>query len=247
MNKKVIGLIMLGVIATTASLTGCGKKEEAPAKLINIVTQEQKDSRGIAKGETNLSTPDQSKNSDIKKDVQVNTTNGTNVEGIAKGEPNPAEPVTFTVSSLAKDTKIEINTSWEKSPDGKYEATVEGKGENSEEEGIADIVIRDISSGEMKKLNLVHSRELQRTPKVLEWADDNNVYVVVGHAFGTVTRGGKIYKVNIIDGTTSLAFDTKDKEEFTSIHNTDGRFTADKYVYEDDNYTKGHTETTKLP
>lgn len=148
---------------------------------------------------------------------------------------------------MATDTKIEMNTPWKQSPDSKYEVTVEGKGENSEEEGIADIVIKDVSSGEMKKLDLVHSRELQKTPKTLEWADDTNIYVIVGEAFGTVTKGGNIYKVNITDGTTTLVADTKAKEEFTSVHKTAEGFTAEKYIYEDDNYIKGHTETINLP
>lgn len=43
MNRKAIALIILSVISTTVTLTGCGKKEEAPAKPISIVTQEQKD------------------------------------------------------------------------------------------------------------------------------------------------------------------------------------------------------------
>lgn len=252
MNKKAIGLIILSVVTITATLTGCGKKEEATPKPINIVTQEQKngasDNQGIAKGEYNPSIPGETKKTGTNDDVHATqTTSATNVKGIAKGEPNPSEPVTFTVSTLPTDTKIEMNTPWEKSPDDKYEATVEGKGEGSEEEGIANIVVRDISSGDMKKIDLVHSRELQRTPKTLEWADNSNIYVIVGEAFGTVTKGGKIYKVNIIDGTTALVADTKDKEEFTSVQKIADGFTADKYIYEDDNYTKGHTKTTKLP
>lgn len=251
MNKKVIRLIMLGIIAITASLTGCGKKEEAPVKPISIVTQEQKavasNNQKIAREDSNSSIPDKSKKIGITKDEHINTINTKKVECIDKIETNKSEKATFNISSLSKDVKIVMNTPWEKSPNGKYEATVEGKGESSEEEGIATIIIRDVNSGAMKRLELDHGRELQKTPKTLEWADDSNIYVIIGKAFGTVTKGGKIYKVNIIDGTAPLIADTKNKEEFSSIHRTSKGITVDKYVYEDDNYIKGHIETINIP
>lgn len=150
----------------------------------------------------------------------------------------------YDIASIPSNTKIELNTPWEHSPLGKFNATIEGKGEKTQEEGYSHIIIKDERTGEIKKLTLVNEEKNQLTTKDLEWIDENNMFIIMGFPFGTVSMGGKIYKVNIISGEASLYVNTtSSREEFISVHKSADNFTFDKYVYDDNNFTKGHTES----
>jgi hypothetical protein len=159
----------------------------------------------------------------------------------------PFAELKYIISSAPASSKIEGNTPWEVSPGGIYTATIEGKGDKAQEEGYAQIVIKNIKSGELKRLTMENQEKVQLTAKNLEWIDDANLFVIIGYPFGTVTMGGKIYKINIITGKTSLYLNTANsKEEYTEVHKSGSTFTFEKYVYDDDNFIKGHIEKGNL-
>lgn len=156
----------------------------------------------------------------------------------------PFSLLKYDIVSIPFNTKIELNTPWETSPLGKLEATVEGKGEKAEEEGYSHIIIKDKKSGTLIKLTLENETKNQLTAKALAWIDENHMFVILGEPFGTVSMGGEIYELNIINGDTSLYLDTTSlKEEFTSIHKTSDGFKYEKFIYDDSNFIKGHIET----
>lgn len=153
----------------------------------------------------------------------------------------------YVITAVPSTTNIESNTPWEESALGKFKATIVGKGEQAEEEGYSNILIKNEKSGALQKLTLTNQEKEKLTAKDLEWIDENNLFVILGNPFGTVSRGGNIYKVNITDGVATLYMSTSNsKEEFISVHKTDSGFQFEKYVYEDSNFIKGHVESGKL-
>ena len=228
LNKKlVLGLASMIIISTMAFL-GCGpKKATVPTKDVLTQTQKEVEASKI-------------KDAAIKKTV---------VAKVATQEVPAAKNLSefkYLITSIPSETKIELNTPWEASPLGKFKATLEGKGIAAKEEGYSHIIIKDEKSGKLMKLTLENEEKNKITAKDFEWIDESNVFVILGQPFGTVTKGGKIYKVNIESGEMSLYADTTSKEEYTAVHKSGSGFSFEKYVYEDDNFTKGHNESGAL-
>jgi hypothetical protein len=225
LNKKlVLGMASITVFATVA-LLGCSANDTT-ATTKNVLTQEQK------KSETSNT-----------KDTAINKTEVAKVVAQKVTAAEPLSQLKYVITSIPSDTKIELNTPWETSPLGKFKATVEGKGEKAKEEGYSYIVIKDEKSGKLSKLTLENQEKNKITAKDLEWIDESNMFVILGQPFGTVTKGGKIYKVNITNGETSLYVNTTPKEEYTAVGKSGSEFNFEKYVYEDDNFTIGHSES----
>jgi hypothetical protein len=149
----------------------------------------------------------------------------------------------FNISSMPINSIIDMNTPWETSPNGELEATIEGKGEKAQEEGYSSIIFKDIKTGVLTKLSLENEEKYQITAKDLEWIDSSTMFVIMGDPFGTVSMGGKIYKLNINNGEVYLYKDTNNpKEEYTTVIKAGNTFKFDKYVYDDANFTTGHIE-----
>lgn len=228
MNKKLnLGLVAITIIFTL-SLLGCAANNtNKPSK---NVTSQADDST------SNASTTD-----------KPNATDSTDSAGKTSTETVTTSPYKYDVTSIASDTKIELNTPWESSPLGKSKATIEGKGEKAGSEGYSHIIIKDVNSNKLTKLTFENEEQNKLTARDLEWIDENNLFVILGQSFGTVSKGGSIYKVNILSGETTLYLKTTNsKEEFTAVHKSENVFKFEKYVYEDDNFIKGHSETGVL-
>lgn len=136
----------------------------------------------------------------------------------------------------------DIDSEWELSPDSTKRATLVGRAKDFE--GINVLVIEDL---ETNKLTIYKYKEesKQYTPKDLEWIDGNRLYVIVGYGYGTVTRGGNLYELDINNHSTTPIFEygNTSKEEIMSIKtNGDGTFKYEKHVYEDDELNYGHVE-----
>jgi len=169
-------------------------------------------------------------------------TEGT-VSNDSKTGAETTSPYKYIISSMTSDAKIEFNTPFESSPLGKFKATIEGKGGTANAEGYSHIIIKDVTSNKLTKLTFENEEENHLAARDLEWIDENNLFVILGQSFGTASKGGSIYKVNILSGETTIYLKTTDsKEEFTAVHRSENVFTYEKYVYEDDNFTKGHLE-----
>lgn len=157
--------------------------------------------------------------------------------------PKPGGLLMYDISSMPANSRVELSTPWEASPSGKYKATIEGRGKKAKEEGYAHIIIKDSKTGKLVKLTLENEKKLELTAKDIEWIDDGNLFVILGQPFGTVSMGGKIYKVNIVNGETALIKSVSSSEEYISVHKYPNGFTYKKYVYDDDNFIKGHIES----
>ena len=228
LNKKLVLCLVSITIFSTMALLGCSiNKTTTPTK--DVLTQTQK------KAEAN-----KIKDAEIKK-VEAAKVATEEVPSATTLSQNK-----YIITSIPSNTKVELNTPWEASPLAKFKATIEGKGETAKEEGYSHIIIKDEKSGKLIKLTLVDEEKNKITAKNLKWIDESNMFVILGQPFGTVTKGGKIYKVNIVSGETSLYADTSLKEEYIAVHKSGSSFSFEKYVYEDDNFTKGHNESGTL-
>lgn len=155
------------------------------------------------------------------------------------------------------DAKVETNykanfhSGWKTSPRGIQQATIDGKGENASEEGEAVLVIKSLETNVPTIYKLKDNENGQYTPKVVEWIDENRVFVIIGYAYGMVTAGGNLYELNIKENiVTPVIENLTAREEIMSIKvNEDGTFTYQKHVYDNDNYNydETHIEEGKLP
>ena len=219
MNNKCRNLIFGIMVVSSLMLFGCNEKK--PQTTPN---------KGVVK--VNPKTPQQH---------QVNQSQKPNKN------QNKGEGVMYNISHISSKTSIEMNTPWKTSPDKKYKATVEGKGEKAEEEGFSQIIIKNIATKELEKFTLKNEEKLQLAAKYVEWIDDDYIFVIIGNPFGTTTRGGQIYKLNVKTGEALLYAKVKNsREEFTDIKKTSNGFSYRKYIYDDDNLTNGHVVRGKL-
>lgn len=157
----------------------------------------------------------------------------------------------FTKTALAKNTKAAFATPWKTSPGNKLSACIEGKGPEAKEEGIAKIYFKD-STGNMWQLALSDNKK-QNTPMHIEWWDDNNLLVVIGYGYGTVSLGGNLYLINVESGKTALLIENKDssnkpdpKQQVISASRDNNDIKYEVAVYEDNTLNKYHIENRVL-
>ncbi|MFJ7972455.1 DUF4652 domain-containing protein [Psychrobacillus sp. NPDC096389] len=144
-----------------------------------------------------------------------------------------------------------FHSEWKKSSKGVQQATIEGKGDPAIEEGEAVLVIENLQTKKTTIYQLKNNEFSQYTPKYIEWIDENRLFVIIGYAYGTVTTGGKLYKLNIKNNTvTPIIEDLLENEEIMAAKvNNDGTFTYKKHVYDSDNYEEkeSHIEEIRIP
>lgn len=163
----------------------------------------------------------------------------------------------FEKKELDKGTKVEFNTPWEISPSRKYSAAVEGKGDAAQEEGIANIVLKDLKTGKLWSFNLLDNEEKQFTPKAVKWINDTKLLVIVGYGYGTIDLGGKLYILDVDTGTIMDADPNNtakldEKSQITNILKVNFSETkpleidVEVLVYEDDAFNESHTENRTI-
>jgi hypothetical protein len=111
------------------------------------------------------------------------------------------------------------------SPDNKKKALVYGKGSSAvgevTEEGYSKIVLQDLAKNEYYIIEL-NDKTKQLTAKDLVWRNNENILVIIGSAYGTVTRGGNVYNLNLNTGELFPIYTAKDsKTEVTKIKRGD--------------------------
>ncbi|MCH3965716.1 MAG: DUF4652 domain-containing protein [Clostridium sp.] len=147
--------------------------------------------------------------------------------------------IEFTKKELDSNTKVEFNTPWESSEGGTYSATIEGKGEEAIEEGQGKIILK--GNDKVYSFELINNS--QKSPKSIEWADDENLLVVIGMSMGTVSKGGNLYMLNVNTGKVFLVLDTpSDKQQVMSAEKNGNKLNLKVNVYDDDVYNKSHIE-----
>ncbi|GAA0716279.1 hypothetical protein GCM10008905_00530 [Clostridium malenominatum] len=161
-----------------------------------------------------------------------------------------SEQVQFSKEEVKDEKSINFNTPWVESPNKTLSASIEGRGPYGGEEGIATVVIKDSTNKKTWKYSLIPG-EKQITPKYIQWLDDENLFVIIGFPFGTISRGGNLYLLNVPTDKNYIIYETgDDKKEVTSLQkiNREGMIDLklELNVYEDDEFNKSHKETVTL-
>ncbi|WP_160679173.1 DUF4652 domain-containing protein [Clostridium sp. C8-1-8] len=127
------------------------------------------------------------------------------------------------------------------SPSNKYQAYIIGKGENVDKEGAGALAIRDTSSGKLKYYEVGEDLGTV-SPLYVEWYDDDNLLVIVGMAYGKVTKGGSVYLLNMKSNNTVLVYGAQvPLEQVVSLSNNKGSLNLSIIKYKDNNMTSYDT------
>jgi len=159
---------------------------------------------------------------------------------------NASKQNTLSSSALItkeKDKYIPNSPStWKLSPSSQYQVTIDGRGEESAEEGQGTIVVENKKTLHSTLYSLPETIGHSLTPKYVEWKDDHILYVIIGYPYGTISKGGNLYELNIDTySITPVIVNLPEKEEIISVYkNSTNIFMYKKNVYEDDNFTKSH-------
>lgn len=195
---------------------------------------------------------------DIKADKVLDYKNLINDLGAMNKKYENTYLPEFKITSRLQNKKYDYPSSWKVSPTKKFSVLLDGKGEmlDSEggtgitqgvlEEGIAAIVVKDNKLNQYRDINIVNKND-QNSPLYLEWADDDNLLVVVGLGHGTVVRGGNLYLLNVNTGNATLIYQTaNNKEQVATVKKLDKSLDLNLAVYEDDSYEKLHVEKKNI-
>ena len=164
----------------------------------------------------------------------------------------------FEIVSRPQSKKYDYPSSWKASPSKKFSVLLDGKGEMLDaegktgiiqgvlEEGTATIVVKDNKLNQYRDINIVN-KNTQNSPLYLEWADEDNLLVVVGANNGSVVRGGNLYLLNINTGNATLIYQAANaKEQVATVKKLDKSLEMNLAVYEDDNFEKLHVEKKNI-
>ncbi|WP_434282580.1 DUF4652 domain-containing protein [Clostridium botulinum] len=229
-NKK-IALILITLIIFSFSI-GCTKENKSSVE--NTKQEEQKvESNNNDKEEKDKKNNTEAKNEEKKAEKEVSEK--TNFSKVEKEE------------IVDKKFQGENNTEWKESEQKNYSAIVEGKGNNGEEEGIGKVYLKENNTNKLWLLKINEIKD-QKSPKFLYWIDDENLLVIIGHGYGTVSKGGNLYCINVKNDTITPVYEAKDnKHEVISAEKVKDNLGKTSLiltlnVYEDDNFIKSHKE-----
>lgn len=200
--------------------------------------------------EKSVSLSDNNSAANVKKNEKSST---FNKQSGFKAEGNIYTP-TFEKVQLAKNANPKFNTPIVKSPDGKFQATVEGRGPEGIEEAEGKIYIKDLSTGESWNYSLTNNTK-QYSPKQVAWLNDGNILVIVGNAQGTVSgNGGGLYVLNLqtakaytADPTNSIKLvEDGGKTEIIKVNSANEQNIQVQVKVYDDNLNNFTTETKTI-
>lgn len=203
------------------SLTSCTKKSSPESDNKNNTQSSQKVEQKTDSGSVQT-----------KDNVQEDKAKSNNVYKSSGG-------IEFTKKNLENNIKIDFNTPWKSSENGAYSASIEGKGEDAAEEGQGKIIIK-----EKDKVNCFEIKDNpKKSPRFIEWADNENLLVVIGSSTGTVSKGGNLYMLNVNTGKVYLVLKTpNDKQQIMSVNKNNNKLNLKVNIYDDDVYNKSHIE-----
>lgn len=150
------------------------------------------------------------------------------------------EGIKFTMESIPKDSSISA-VEWKKSPDNDYSACVEG-GPLNVDFGIRKIYLKNLKNNKLTGFSINQTASNQNTPMFLEWwSDSKYILIILGNAYGTASKGGSVYALDISTGIAYNVYTAAYKEQVKDIKVGNAGVTCDILVYDDKNFTKYHT------
>ncbi|WP_062197072.1 DUF4652 domain-containing protein [Massilibacterium senegalense] len=225
---------ILLLLSFTAIVSGCSKDNEEEKK-----NTEQK--------------TENVKNEDVEKEEKTEEPEApVEKEAERKEEAQKSAVMLSVTSSSVAENDVTFHMPWEASKDGKYEATIDGKGENGIEEGQGTLVVKEKATGKLTKYelnkdsipsDLYNTDSHNITLKEVEWGNNDTLYVVVGQAYGTVTKGGNIFSIEVGDNTLKMMHEKLPVgQEMTELSVSGNTLSYKKHIYDDEAMMNGHFE-----
>ncbi|KAA8680590.1 DUF4652 domain-containing protein [Clostridium sp. MT-14] len=222
--KKFGYLICILSVILAMGFTGCSDSKNNSDSTKNV---SKNNSTGSEKTNSNSTSNENREVEKPKNSIESNT--------VAKN----SEGIKFSKKELSSDTKINFNTPWKSSEDGSYSACIEGKGSSALEEGQGRIIVKNGQK--------IYSFQIEGntaiSPKYLEWADSENIFVIIGSSHGTMSKGGDLYMLNVGRNEVVLLIKTPSKkQQIISVQKSGSNVNLKVNVYDDDAYNKSHVE-----
>lgn len=174
--------------------------------------------------------------------VMMKSTKMENVQKTAMNTVVNTPPVFEKVGVNPKEKNPESSTPWLSSPSKKLSICIEGRGAEAKDEGVGVIYVKNIASGAVWMMSNVSGDE-KYTPIHLDWWDDENVLVIMGYPYGTMSNGGNLYLLNIETAAVSPVYTLdNDKIQVTNAKKLGSKVQLQLVVFDDENYSKSHSE-----
>lgn len=155
---------------------------------------------------------------------QQNYSGDTPAEASQEDEGNPMEGrsqqgnfVDLYSMSAIIDPTIENNTEYIVTSSGVYEATIAGKGEYAQEEGIGTIYVKNNSNNAVFEIKLKDTQK-QISPLSISWYDDKHLIIVQGFAYGTLANGVDIVVLDVETSQQMLIATVEDSSLISYKH-----------------------------
>lgn len=222
-NKKRIYTLWAIAAVLSLGLTACGSQQN----------------KTTTNNETSVN---EKKTTDNNPSVNSNTANNTNeIKTDAKStKPQNDYVPELSKKQLERGKKPTFSTAWKSSANGAFSACIEGKGQEAAEEGVGKIFVKD-SNGTTSSFEITNNNKI--SPIYIEWLDNKNLFVIIGSAQGTVSKGGNLYLLDVTTGKLSSVLQPTDKKQQIMTAKKSGNNVSLKVnVYEDEAYNKSHTE-----
>ena len=138
------------------------------------------------------------------------------------------------------DSAVELpkDLTWKTSQSGKYRMTLHG---GQEFETVGTIFIEETAYNYQTAFTIANVDFSQMTPKDVAWIDDRRIFVIIGMTHGTVTRGGKLYILDVVNNSLNpLLEDLPERSEISGI--TSGEIDGESFRYEQFTYLTENME-----
>jgi hypothetical protein len=239
------------MVASSVLFVGCSHTNTSMAsnQTQPATTEKHVNSDNLTKSESSKEvTTKQAAPVEKKVDSTVKTTTTKTESSNVQTKKVPVSSLTFHVEEKDNYTP-ESPSGWKPSPSSQFQVTIDGRGINSEEEGQGSIVVENKNTSHSTIYSLSGTIGNSLTPKYAEWKNDHILYVIMGYPYGTISKGGNLYELNIdTHDLTPVIDNLPKKEEIISVYkNSNNTFVYKKNVYEDDNFTKSHIVEGQVP
>ena len=151
------------------------------------------------------SSDDESKKYSYNEDITEGSVEDKKGNSIGDNEEETSQINYVNMYSMEAVTNpiIENNTSYISTENGVYEATISGKGEFAQEEGIGTIYLKNNSNNVISEIKLKIT-DKQISPLSISWYDNNHLIIVQGFAYGTLANGLDVVIINVETGHQML-------------------------------------------
>lgn len=183
----------------------------------------------------------------VNKSEAVQNKTSDNVAGVADGAKSVTKESVdnYDMTKVSIDTKLEFNSGWKTAKN--LEATLEGKGNNNQEEGIGTIYIKDKQNNTMYKYTIKDNGK-QSSPLSINWYDDENLVVVNGLGYGTLINGVEAQLISVKTGDEFILYRVQENNErIKSVVREGSQLKITKAIYDEDmNNYKEQVDTKNI-